>query len=145
MSRPPNACKASTRRWHWLTSLRSCHSKAGTRYCSRRASGLARLWSGSGRRASTDENAAWALRELEAGDDVPPGFVFTEIAAPEGCALDDEDAWRAANPGIDAGFMAIDALRTAVKMSTEEDFRRFRLGQWVEGVGSWLGEDALQW
>ena len=91
------------------------------------------------------ENAAWALRELEAGDDVPPGFVFTEIAAPEGCALDDEDAWRAANPGIDAGFMAIDALRTAVKMSTEEDFRRFRLGQWVEGVGSWLGEDALQW
>jgi phage terminase large subunit-like protein len=86
------------------------------------------------------DNAMWALREMA---EPPPGFVFTEIAAPEGCSLEDEDAWREANPALDAGFMSIDALRTAVKMSTEEDFRRYRLGQWVEGTGSWLGQDAL--
>jgi phage terminase large subunit-like protein len=86
------------------------------------------------------DNAMWTLREMI---EVTPGFVFTEIAAPVGCPLDDEDAWRMANPALDAGFMSIDALRTAVKMSTEEDFRRYRLGQWVEGTGSWLGEDAF--
>jgi phage terminase large subunit-like protein len=86
------------------------------------------------------DNAMWALREMA---EPPPGFVFWEIAAPEGCAIDDEDAWREANPALGGGFMSIDALRTAVKMSTEEDFRRYRLGQWVEGTGSWLGHDAL--
>ena len=89
------------------------------------------------------DNAMWVVKEMMAGDDLPPGFVFHEIAALETCAVDDEHAWREANPALDAGFMSIDALRTAVKMSTDEDFRRYRLGQWVEGTASWLGTDAL--
>ena len=89
------------------------------------------------------DNAMFMLRELSSSGACPPGFAFTEIAADEGCALDDEDQWRRANPALDAGFASIDAPRTTLAMSTVEDFKRFRLGLWVEGVGSWLGEDAL--
>lgn len=38
--------------------------------------------------------------------------------------------------------MNIDALRTAVALSPEGHFRIFRLGQWVDGVESWLGDDG---
>jgi phage terminase large subunit-like protein len=87
------------------------------------------------------ENALHAIRATVAVER-PPGFVYREIAAPEGCALEDEDAWRAANPAIEAGFASIDALRTAVRATPEEDFRRYRLGQWVAGGNCWLGADA---
>jgi phage terminase large subunit-like protein len=89
------------------------------------------------------DNAMYMLKELAVSGQAPDGFRFTEIAADEGCGVDDEEQWRKANPSLDAGFASIDALRTAVAMSTVEDFRRYRLGQWCEGVGSWLGEDGL--
>jgi phage terminase large subunit-like protein len=85
------------------------------------------------------DNALWVLRDMP---ELPAGFRFVEIAAPDGCALEDRDAWYTANPAIAAGFLSVDALETDVMMTPEEDFRRFRLGCWVEGVGSWLGEDA---
>jgi phage terminase large subunit-like protein len=85
----------------------------------------------------------YMLKELAVSGQAPDGFRFTEIAADDGCAVDDEEQWRKANPSLDAGFASIDALRTAVAMSTDEDFRRYRLGLWCEGVGSWLGEDGL--
>lgn len=87
-------------------------------------------------------NALWHLRRrVEEGRDIP-GFLYTEYAAPEGCAVDDEAAWKVANPALKAKFMAIDALRTAVELSPEGHFRIFRLGQWVDGVESWLGPDG---
>jgi phage terminase large subunit-like protein len=89
------------------------------------------------------DNALYHLRELVGSGDCPPGFVLIEICAPEGCALDDRHAWEIANPALAAGFLARDAIETDLKMLPEEDFRRFRLGQWVEGVGGWLGADGL--
>lgn len=87
-------------------------------------------------------NALWHLRRrVEEGREIP-GFLYTEYAAPDGCAVDDEDAWRAANPALKAKFMSIEALRTAVELSPEGHFRIFRLGQWVDGVESWLGPDG---
>jgi phage terminase large subunit-like protein len=89
------------------------------------------------------DNALWALRLawLEAGGDLP-GFSYTEQAAPEGCDLHDEKAWRIANHALDAGYQNIEALRTAVKISPESHFRIFHLGQWVDGTDSWLGADG---
>lgn len=89
------------------------------------------------------ENALWHLRQAfrESGGTVP-GFSYTEIAAPDGCALDDEDAWRIANPALDAGYQNIEALRTAMRISPEAHFRIFHLGQYVDGTDGWLGSDG---
>lgn len=87
-------------------------------------------------------NALWHLRRRVLEGRPIPGFRFTEYAAPEGCRVDDEEAWRVANPALAARYMNIGALRTAVELSPEGHFRIFRLGQWVDGVESWLGADG---
>jgi phage terminase large subunit-like protein len=86
-------------------------------------------------------NALWHLRARSA-EGLIPGFRFKEFSAPADCDLRDEAAWRVANPALEAGFMNIAALRTAVELSPESHFRIFRLGQWVEGTESWLGTDG---
>jgi phage terminase large subunit-like protein len=88
------------------------------------------------------DNALWHLRELVQGGQALPGFVYREYAARDGCRLGDRREWRRANPAIRAGFLHIEALDTALAMSLPSHFRIFRLGQWVEGVESWLGDDG---
>jgi phage terminase large subunit-like protein len=88
------------------------------------------------------DNALWHLRQRELSGETLPGFHYTEYAAPPSCAADDEAEWFGANPALAAGYMNIDALRTAVALSPEGHFRIFRLGQWVDGVESWLGNDG---
>ena len=90
------------------------------------------------------ENAMWALRERVLEGATIPGFRYTEIAAPDGCDFRDEAMWTVANPALAAGYLAIDPLRTAVALSGEAAFRIFHLGQWVEGVECWLGDDGRQ-
>jgi phage terminase large subunit-like protein len=87
-------------------------------------------------------NALYHVRNLvrEAGS--LPGVVFHEYAAPPEAQIDDHAAWRAANPAIKAGFLRIGALETDIGITPEGHFRVFRLGQWVEGVDSWLGPNA---
>jgi phage terminase large subunit-like protein len=87
-------------------------------------------------------SALWHLRSRVREGNELPGFLFTEYAAHPDCAKEDEDEWRAANPALACGYMNIDALRTAVAISPEAHFRIFRLGQWVDGVSSWLGPDG---
>lgn len=88
------------------------------------------------------QSALWHLRSRHLSGDVLPGFKFTEYAADEGCNVLDEAQWFQANPALAEGYMNIDALRTAVALSPDAHFRIFRLGQWVDGVESWLGEDG---
>ena len=62
------------------------------------------------------------------------GLAVHHYHAPEGCALDDEAAWDAANPGIKAGIKSIDymrseARRVAVTRSDESSFRALDLNQ----------------
>jgi phage terminase large subunit-like protein len=87
-------------------------------------------------------NALYHLRSRVTEGAVLPGFSFTEYAAPEGCDVRDETAWRAANPAIRERFLDVGALRSAVELSPEAHFRTFRLGQWVDGIESWLGADG---
>jgi phage terminase large subunit-like protein len=88
------------------------------------------------------ENALWHLRELVQSGVALPGFVWKEHAAEPGCEIGDRRQWRKANPAIRAGFLREDALVTAHAMSLPSHFRIFRLGQWVDGVESWLGDDG---
>lgn len=88
------------------------------------------------------DNALWHLRSRFVEGGVIPGFRFTEYAADEGCAVDDEKQWRKANPALRAKYQNPAALRTALALSPEAHFRIFRLGQWVDGVECWLGSDG---
>jgi phage terminase large subunit-like protein len=88
------------------------------------------------------ENALWHLRKLvHEGNDLP-GFVYHEHSAPEGCAIDDREAWRVANPALVEGFLRESALETDLGLTPESHFRLFRLNQWVDGVDAWLGADG---
>jgi len=96
------------------------------------------------------DNALFYVRKLVKEGAVLPGLVFREYAAPDGCSIDDRAMWRIANPAIEAGFLRESALETDIGITPEGHFRIFRLGQWYDGVDSWLGPngrvlwDALQ-
>jgi len=88
------------------------------------------------------DNALFHVRRAvrEAGG--LPGVYFREYAAPIDAPIDDHRVWRKANPAIGAGFLRIGALETDLGITPEGHFRIFRLGQWYEGVDSWLGPEG---
>lgn len=89
--------------------------------------------------ASSPDSVMWRLVEHgRTGRD--PAFYFTEYAAPDGCAVDDRQAWRQANPALACPrpFLSEDGLAAALKTIREPIFRQLRLGQWVTGVEAWL-------
>jgi phage terminase large subunit-like protein len=59
------------------------------------------------------EGVMWDLVEHGRRQD-DPSFVLVEYAAPEGCAVDDEDAWAVGNPAL-GDFLYVDALRLTVR------------------------------
>jgi phage terminase large subunit-like protein len=92
--------------------------------------------------AAVSESVMWDLVvHGRAGDD--DSFFFEEFSAPEGCDIDDEAAWYAANPAL-SDFLALDAMRSVRKTLRESTFRRLRLGQWLDAdESSWLPEGAF--
>jgi phage terminase large subunit-like protein len=88
------------------------------------------------------ENAMFRLRRTVQEQGAIPGFVFVEHSAPDGCDLTDRAAWRKGNPAIGAGFLRMSALELDLQLTPEGHFRIFRLGQWYDGVDSWLGANG---
>ncbi|MDX1873989.1 terminase large subunit [Mycolicibacterium sp. 120266] len=89
--------------------------------------------------ASTPDSVMWRLVEHgRAGTD--PSFFFREFSAPEGCAPDDREAWRIANPALSCRdpFLAEDGLAAAYRTIRLPVFQQLRLGMWVSSVGAWL-------
>lgn len=88
------------------------------------------------------DNALFYIRRAVRESGGLPGIVFHEHSAPDDCAIDDRASWRVANPAIGAGFLRESALETDLGITPEGHFRIFRLGQWFEGVDSWLGPNG---
>ncbi|WP_431711108.1 terminase large subunit domain-containing protein [Glutamicibacter uratoxydans] len=89
--------------------------------------------------ANSPDTVMWRLVEhARSGED--PQFYFKEFAAPDGCAVDDREAWKIANPALscEQPFLAEDALESVLKTIREPVFRQLRLGQWVTGVEGWM-------
>ena len=87
--------------------------------------------------ATSIESVMWRLvQHGRNGDD--PAFFLREFSAPDDCDLDDRQAWRIANPAIEAGFLAEDGMAAARRTLREPVFRQLRLGQWVGQVDRWL-------
>jgi phage terminase large subunit-like protein len=99
------------------------------------------IW-GTGTPGLDRDNALWGIRELVMNGRAITGLVYKEYAADPACAIDDRDQWRKANPAMVAGFLRESALESALALVPESHFRVFRLGQWVDGVESWLGSDG---
>jgi phage terminase large subunit-like protein len=99
------------------------------------------IW-GTGTPGLDRENALWSIREKVLSGIEIPGLVWREYAADPGCSVDDRAQWRKANPAIESGFLQEEALVAALALVPESHFRVFRLGQWVDGVESWLGADG---
>lgn len=92
----------------------------------------------------TRTNALWNLRQVVRDGGNISGLVYTEYAATPDCDIRDENEWMKANPALAEGFMDIEALRSAVETSPSAAFRMFRLGQYVDGADSWLGENGYE-
>lgn len=89
--------------------------------------------------ADSSDSVMWRLVEHgRSGSD--PSFYFKEFSAPDGCDVDDRQAWRVANPALSdpEPFLAEDGLESVLKTIREPVFRQLRLGQWVTGIQSWL-------
>jgi phage terminase large subunit-like protein len=88
------------------------------------------------------DNALFHVRKAVKEGAKLPGLVFREFAAPAGCSITDPKVWRRANPAIAAGFLRESALQTDLSITPEGHFRVFRLGEWYDGVDSWLGPNG---
>lgn len=89
--------------------------------------------------AASSESVMWRLvQHGRRGDD--PSFYFREWAAPDGCDVNDREAWRIANPALTCPqpFLRATVLAAKLQSLREPTFRQLRLGQWVTGVDAWL-------
>ena len=86
--------------------------------------------------ATSADSIMWKLVEhgRDGGD---PAFFIKEFAAPDGCAVDDVEAWKIGNPAL-GDFLAEDGMEAARRTLREPVFRQLRLGQWVKGSDAWL-------
>lgn len=80
-----------------------------------------------------DRSPLWGLVSAgRAGDET---ISLVEYGAPDKCALDDEAAWAVANPALGDWMQVKDVRAMAPPKTTEAEFRRARLGQWIEQSG----------
>lgn len=72
-------------------------------------------------------------------------FGFWWWEAPEGCDLNDREAWLAANPNLGDGLLDPEDMEIAVRQTSEVSVRRYRLNQWVRTAeDSWLPQGAWE-
>lgn len=83
------------------------------------------------------DSVMWRLVEYGRANPDDRAFALVEYAADEGCQLDDERAWKQANPAL-GDFLHVDAIRATLATTREAAFRRYRLGQWTGTADSWL-------
>ena len=93
--------------------------------------------------ADTTDSIMWSLVEYGRANPDDRSFRLVEYAAPDGCDIGDETAWRAANPAL-GDFLSVDALRATLRTTRPDAFRRYRLGQWVGRAEQWLPPDEWQ-
>ena len=87
--------------------------------------------------ADRTDSVMWRLVEYGRANPDDRSFRLVEYAAPEGCALDDREAWKTANPAL-GDFLHEDAIAATLKTTREPSFRRYRLGQWTGRADMWL-------
>lgn len=91
-----------------------------------------------------DDSSVLLKRLMETGRAAAGGeaglerFGYFEWSAPEGCAVDDPQALRAAAPALVTGELDLDTVLTDVRSQPESSARRYRLNQMTASEGTWL-------
>lgn len=80
-----------------------------------------------------DRSPLWNL--VVAGRAGDPDVHLVEYGAPEGAAVDDPEAWKAANPAYGDWLSEADIRAQLPPKTRESEFRRARLAQWVMQSG----------
>lgn len=78
-----------------------------------------------------DKGRKLADQLADGTDGVDTSFGYFEWSAPDGCALDDVDAVRHANPSVGYGAMSVQSIINEVDGMTESAYRTETLCQWV--------------
>jgi phage terminase large subunit-like protein len=65
-------------------------------------------------------------------------FGFFCWEAPKGCAIDDEESVRMANPQLASGILDWESVKNELATMPEVDARRYRLNQFVSSMNAWL-------
>lgn len=81
-------------------------------------------------------------RRVASGELDDDAFGFWWWEAPDGCALNDQAAWRAANPNLAEELLDVEDMVASVRQTQELAFRRYRLNQWTRASSSWLPPGA---
>ena len=76
-------------------------------------------------------------RAIDGAEDLER-FGFFCWEAPKGCALDDEESIRMANPQLASGILSWDSVKNELATMPEADARRYRLNQFVSSMNAWL-------
>lgn len=87
--------------------------------------------------ADSVDSVMWSLVEYGRENPADKSFRLVEYAADDGCALDDEDQWKKANPAL-GDFLHTDAVAATMRTTSEAAFRRYRLGQWAGRKDQWM-------
>ena len=86
-------------------------------------------------------NTFMSERERRAKAD-PARYHYRQYSAPKGCALDDEDAWRAANPSLGTvksiEYMRAEAFKALMNPADQASFRNLELNQRVSETNDTL-------
>lgn len=84
----------------------------------------------------TDPGEVFANLRMEALEGMSEDVLYVELSAPDGCDLDDIEAWRIANPslGTRTPVKAIRRLRRL--LPSDDDFAREALGIWGASAGT---------
>ena len=95
---------------------------------------------------------AWELwdysHKVARGEVDDPSFAPIIFAAAPDADWRDERVWRAVNPGIEAGFVSLEELRTTARLTEHFPadvafFKRFNLDLWIEGAAEpWLAPEV---
>lgn len=88
----------------------------------------------------------WTLweecRAIEEGRIDQPETLVVIFAAPAEAALDDEEAWAAANPNLGISpkleYLRSECAKAKENPRRENDFRRYHLNQWTDQVTRWI-------
>jgi phage terminase large subunit-like protein len=87
------------------------------------------------------DSVLWRLKEFARENPNDRSFYYREYATPEHYAITDEKGWKEGNPAL-GDFLMPDAIRLDARIQREDNFRRFRLGQWVNGASAWLSRES---
>lgn len=87
-------------------------------------------------------------RDIQEGKRTDPNFEFIWYEAPEGCAVDDPEAWKAANPAL-GKFLPHEFFRKTAQAvisgrMPEFMFRRLHLNQWTSATERWLPHAKIE-